>query len=83
MLETVRTGIKGMAVMASRALSDLWSTGTPLGTGGTQGERVSLQPETGVPTWQCKAMADLTQDQLTTEVLSNQHLHNSATSITL
>lgn len=48
MLETVRTGIKGMAVMASRVLGDLWSTGAPLGTGGTQRERSSLQPERGI-----------------------------------
>lgn len=71
MLETVRTGIKEMAVMASKVLGDLWSMGGPLRTGGTQGERASLQPERGIHTWQCKAMADLSQDQLTTEVLSN------------
>lgn len=42
MLETVRTDIKGMAVMSSRVLGDLWSMGAPLGKGGTQRERASL-----------------------------------------
>lgn len=50
MLESVRTGIEEKAVKASRVLGDLWSMGLPLGTGGTQGERASLQPEREVST---------------------------------
>lgn len=45
MLQTVRTGIKERAVMASRVLGDLWSMGVSLGTGGTQRERATLQQE--------------------------------------
>lgn len=57
-----------MAVMASRALGDLWSVGVPSGTGGTQRERAFLYAERKVVTLakvhpgQCKAMVDLTQD---------------------